>query len=123
MKEFHFISADFIPPGTRVDINDYEGGILDAEQPPLIIPANVMAPAAQPTAIQLPPPRPPLKDSTSLLRIKLALPNIASAVGRVIQGVGFKLSIAPARLPTIEEEDDEEEEAFVLRCIATPLST
>ena len=111
-EQFNFISADFIPPGTRVDINDYEGGILDTEQPPLIIPANVMAPAAQPVAIQLPPPPPPppLGDSTNLLRIKLTLPNIALAVGRVIQGVGFKLSIAPTRLETIEEEDDEEED-------------
>src|SRR5436853_7525683 len=53
--------------------------------------------------------QPPPQDSTNLLRIKLALPNIASAVGRMIKGVGFKLSIAPTQLPTIEEEDDEED--------------
>ena len=64
----------------QVNINNYEGGILDAKQPPLIIPANVIAPAAQPVAIQLPP--------LNLLRIKLTLPNVALAVGRVIQGVG-----------------------------------
>ncbi len=99
-KEFSFISADFIPPGTRVDVNDYEGGILD-EQPPVVIPANVMAPAA---AMQSP-------AAASVLKIKLALPNIASAVGRIIQGVGFKLLIAPTQLPTTEEEDNEEEVA------------
>jgi hypothetical protein len=124
--EFNFISADFIPPGTRVDVDDYEGGILDAEQPP--IPANAMAPVAQPGAIQLPPLQPPLRGSTNLLRIKLALPDITSAVGRMIQGVGFKLSIAPTRLPTIEAEDDEEDAeedvgAFVPRCIVIPSST
>ena len=107
VAEFNFISANFIPPGTQIDVGDYEGGILDAEQLPTLV--NTMAPVAQPGAIQLPQHPPPLQDSMNLLRIKLALPNIASAVGRMIQGVGFKLSIAPTCLPTIEEEDDEED--------------
>jgi hypothetical protein len=46
-----------------------------------------------------------------LLRIKLPLLNIASAIGRRIQGVGFKLSIAATHLPTIEEEIAEENRA------------
>jgi len=106
--EFRFISADFIPPGMRVDTDDYEGGTLDAEPPPVIIPANVVAPAAQ-SASQLSPLLPPLVDSTNSLKTKLTLPNIASSIGHMIQGVGFKFSIAPTRLQTIEEEDSEEE--------------
>lgn len=110
MEEFRFISADFIPPGMRVDTDDYEGGTLEAEPPPVVIPANAAAPAAQSAASQLPPLPLPLGDPTNSLKIKLTLPNIASAVGRMIQGVGFKFLIAPTRLQTIEEEDGEEED-------------
>jgi hypothetical protein len=46
---------------------------------------------------------------TNSLRIKLPLSHIAAAVGRVIQGKGFRLSIAPTRLPTIEEQREVEE--------------
>jgi hypothetical protein len=36
MKEFGFIDADFIPPGTRVDIENCEGGSPDNELLPLV---------------------------------------------------------------------------------------
>ena len=47
-----------------------------------------------------------LADATNFLRIKLPLPRIVSAIGRVIQGKGFRLSIPAARLPTIEEQEE-----------------
>jgi hypothetical protein len=131
IAEFIFIKRDFIPPGTGVDIDDYEGGIPDIELPPLVndeavatqpaalpavptstSPLHLAAAAVQPPALapsehlshQSPPP--PLADTTNFLRIKLPLPYIASAIGRVIRGEGFRLSIAAAHLPTIEEQEE-----------------
>jgi len=57
------------------------------------------------------------------IRVKFSLPNIVSAVGRVIHGTGFRLhipAVTAMQLPTIEEE---EEETFVQQFTATPLST
>lgn len=50
--EFTFIEPDFIPPGTRVDIDDYEGCIPDSELLPLV---DDEAPAAQSAAPPLQP--------------------------------------------------------------------
>ena len=36
MEEYGFINADFILPGTRIDVNDYEGGSPDDDLPPLV---------------------------------------------------------------------------------------
>ena len=47
---------------------------------------------------------------TNSLQIKLPLSRIAAAVGRVIRGKGFRLSLAPTRLPTIEEQREVEEQ-------------
>jgi len=52
MAELTSITPDFIPPGTRVDIDDYEGGISDSELPPLIYDE---APATALTAVSPPP--------------------------------------------------------------------
>jgi len=122
MAEYNFIKPDFIPAGPRVDVNDYEGGIPEDTLPPLVeggsSPAVVRVRTTQPPALT--PPEPPLtqhqpqpsslRDTTNLLRIKLPLVNIASAIGRSIQGVGFKLSIPATRLPTIEEQEEMAEE-------------
>jgi hypothetical protein len=43
--------------------------------------------------------------------MKFSLPSIASAVGRVIQGAGFKIHIAPTKLPDIQEESTEDKGA------------
>lgn len=109
MAEYDFIKPDFIPAGTRVDIDDYEGGAPDNELPPLVggqpsptvvqppatlIPTastpssvpdpNLQCPHEPPAAQHLTQPHTPLVNTTSLLRIKLPLPSIASAIGRVI---------------------------------------
>ena len=44
MVEVTFIKSDFILPGTKVNIDDYEGSIPDSEIPPLV---DDEAPAAQ----------------------------------------------------------------------------
>jgi hypothetical protein len=49
----------------------------------------------------------PLEDLSNSLRGKLPLANIASAIGRVIHGVGFKITIPATKLPTIVEEEEE----------------
>jgi hypothetical protein len=118
MKEFGFIDANFIPPGTQIDIEDCEGGspddvvlpLVNAEtsssstNPPTMSLPN--PPANQPPAIHPPILGQPLGDASNALRIKFSLPSIVSAVGRVIQGAGFKLHIAPKQLlPDIEEEE------------------
>jgi hypothetical protein len=46
MAEYTFIKPDFVPPGTRVDIEDYEGGIPEpspqsADAPLLLQPPRV----------------------------------------------------------------------------------
>ena len=106
MAEFTFIKPNFIPPGTGVHIDDYKGGIPDSELLPL---DNAKAQATQSAApyehsSQHQPP-PPFADATNFLRIKLPLPRIALAIGRVIQGKGFRLSIPAAHLPTIGEQE------------------
>jgi len=53
MAELTFIMPDFIPPGMRVDIDDYKGGISDSKLPPLVYDE---APAAALTAVSPPPP-------------------------------------------------------------------
>jgi len=107
MAEFTFIKPNFIPPGTGVDIDDYEGGIPDSELLPL---DNAKAQATQSAApsehsSQHQPP-PLFADATNFLRIKLPLPWFALAIGRVIRGKGFRLSIPVAHLPTIEEQEE-----------------
>jgi hypothetical protein len=90
IKEFGFISTDFIPAGMRVDIEDYEGGLPEKDLPPLVDVNQA-----------------PLSNS---LRVKFSLPNIVSAVGRVIHGTGFRLHIPAVmvmQLPTINEEEEE----------------
>ena len=142
----------------NIDNNDDEGGIPDDELLPLV---NDEAPTAQsaapPSASPLRPmaptaaassngtsqyqPLPTLADATNFLRIKLPLPRIVSAIGRVIQGEGFRLLIPAVCLPTIEEQEelaelggsaDNEREAsisskdnvpFVLLSIAIPSLT
>lgn len=138
MAEYDFIKPDFIPAGIRVDVNDYEGGTPDNERPPLVdgqpslwpltcqppaatlistasTPSSVPDPNPQgphelPTAQRLTQPHKPLGDTTNLLRIKLPLPSIASAIGRVIRGAGFRLSIPVTQLPTIEEQEERDED-------------
>ena len=79
-------------------------------QLPVLTPSN--GPSQQP---------PPLADTTNFLRIKLSLLRIASAIGRVIRGEGFRFSIPVAHFPTIEEREesggsaDNEQEASVNR--------
>lgn len=107
-----------------MDIDDYEGGIPDDELPPRVngdstatkLAAPPGAPLAAPTATSKAPAAPtavaqpssngPLADATNFLRIKLPLPHIVSAIGHVIQGEGFRLSIPATRLPTIDEQDE-----------------
>lgn len=106
MAEYSFIKPDFIPAGMRVDINDYEGGIPDDALPDHI--NNVSLPITEPFAGQpptIPTPTPP-GNSTNVLRIKLPLPSIASAIGRVIRGTGFRISFPATRLPAIVEEEE-----------------
>lgn len=93
MAEYSFIKPDFIPAGTRVDINDYEGGIPD----------DALPFAGQPPTIPTPA---PLVDSINMLWIKLPLPSIASAIGRVIRGTGFWISFPATQLPTIVEQEE-----------------
>lgn len=100
--EFSFVDEDFIPPGTRVDAADYEGG--PPEDADLVLaqpnptPSLVNAPAGT-TRL--------LGDATNVLRIKMPLPSQAApaqpnTATRLIQGNGFTLrvlkSVAPADL-------------------------
>jgi len=92
MAEYSFIKPDFIPAGTRVDVDDYEGGVPEDTLPHLIEDesplAIVQASATQPPALTPPElpltqhqPRPSLlRDTTNLLQIKLPLLNIAFAL-------------------------------------------
>ena len=121
MAGFTLIEFDFIPPGTRVGIDDYEGGIQNSEQPPLVdkevLAAQPPAPPAAPmAAAQLSVPAPPngpsqqqpppsLSDAANFFRIKLPLPRVAWLIGRVIRGEGFKPSIPAKYLPTVEEQE------------------
>ena len=108
MAEYNFIKPGFIPAGARVDVNDYEGGIPDDGLPDLV---NVSSPIITEPFADQPPSTPtptPLRNSINMLRIKLPLPSIVSAIGQVIQGTGFQISIPATRLPTIVEQDDSE---------------
>jgi hypothetical protein len=73
MAEYSFIKPDFIPAETRVDINDYEGGIPDDALPD--IDNNVSTVSSpiitEPLAGQPPTIPTPLGNSTNILRIKL----------------------------------------------------
>jgi len=118
MAEYNFISCDFIPAGTRVDIDDNEGGTPDNELPPVDGQQSPTVPlTGQPAAAPIPTtslassshPSTTMRDSMNVVRIKLPLPSIASAIGRVIRGAGFRLSIPGTRLPTIEEQEEKEE--------------
>lgn len=109
MAEYSFIKPDFVPPGTRVDIEDYEGGIPDDALLPPGIDEPTAIPSNGPPSTQHPPPL-PLSDTTNLLRIKLPLPSITSAIGRVIRGTGFRLAIPATRLPSIKEQEEATEE-------------
>jgi len=141
MAEYKFIKPDFIPTGTRVDIEDYEGGRPDNDMSPIAdtkssvsvnehIMGQPLPAIAQPHATAAPTtlssilhPQRAIGDATNILRIKLPLPNIASAIGRIIQGTGFRLLIAATRLPTIEEEPEDVHEASALLSIVTPSAT
>jgi len=84
--------------------------ILTATTPSSVPDPNSQSPHEPPTA-QCPTQLcMPLGDTTNLLRIKLLLPSIASALGRVIRGAGFRLSIPAMLLPTIEEQKERDEE-------------
>lgn len=122
MAGFTLIEFDFIPPGTKVGIDDYEGGIPNSEQPPLVdkevLAAQPAAPPAAPmAAAQLSVPAPPngpsqqqpppsLSDAANFFRIELSLPRVAWLIGRVIRGEGFKPSIPAKYLPTVEEQEE-----------------
>jgi len=112
MAEYDFIKPDFVLAGTRVDIDDYEGGTPDdaTVMPPLTNVPPPPAPIPTPSASSAPPNPHLLGNTTNMLRITLPLPRIVSAIGRVIQGAGFKLSIPATRVPTIEEQEEREEE-------------
>jgi len=117
-EEYAFISTNFKPAGTRVDDNDYEGGSPDINLPPTIpatTEAAITPPPTEPTvAVIASQPQQPLGDVSNLLRIKLQLPQIASAVGRVIQGVGFRLVIAPTHpMPNKKVTEDGEDAVAV----------
>jgi hypothetical protein len=111
MAEYDFIKSEFIPAGTRVDINDYEGGILDeppiTSQPPSTAPKAASLPVSSSSAPNPhePPENKPRMPLGNILRIKLPLPSITSAIGRVIRGEGFRLSIPGTHLPITEERD------------------
>jgi len=118
MTKYKFIKPGFIPTGTRVDVEDYEGGNPDNDMPPLVDtepqPHTTTAPTTHPSILHA---QPPLGGVTNMLRIKHPLPNIASVIERIIQGTGFRLSIAATRLPTIEEDAHD---ASALLSIANP---
>jgi hypothetical protein len=80
-NEYGFIEADFIPPGTRVDIEDYEGGSPDLTH---LVDAAASAAAIQPSTNPKPvitQPQPPsLGNGTNLLRIRLPLASVVAAI-------------------------------------------
>ena len=130
--EFSFIDKDFIPLGTHVDANDYEGG------PPEDADLVLAEPNPTPTLVNAPSGTAHVpRDATNVLRIKIPLPSqivpaqsglpdgqqqrgvngVAlndepSTATRLIQGNGFTLrvlkSIAPASLDKATEDEDEE---------------
>jgi hypothetical protein len=125
MAKFTFIKADFLPPGTRVDVDDYYQTMnfqslltiqdQSAATPAALTLTSPLPPAARMAAAQQSAPAPSngpsqnqlfsaLADAMNFLRIKLPLPRIVSAIGRVIQGEGFMLSIPETHPATIEEQ-------------------
>jgi hypothetical protein len=82
MVEVTFIKSDFIPPGTKVDIDDYEGSIPDGEIPPLV---NDEAPAAQLVA--------PPTAQTATSPSSLAVPTVASPLPLAIPMAVAQLSV------------------------------
>lgn len=114
-QEFDFIDDGFFPPGTKVDLEDYEGGL----------PMDIVV---EPLATQLTPPA-PMKDTVNCLVIKVPATQRtqahtpisstsadkenagpgqkASAGDRIIQGAGFKLRL-PAAQPTTTTPGSEE---------------
>jgi len=99
--EYQFISTDFTPPGTQTDIDDYEGGLPDDQSP--------VSRVQEPSSINQPanPSQPPaLAEISNSLKIKFQIPDIASAVGHVIRGVGFKLTLAPTKQASIDDDEE-----------------
>jgi len=123
-NEYGFIDKDFIPPGTRVDIEDYEGGSPDLLLPLATAPTTAPRPPTNPELAATQPQPLPLGNVTNSLRIRLPLANVVAAISnshspktsmissmntsnkenpigghqlqgdRVIQGVGFTLRVA-----------------------------
>jgi hypothetical protein len=90
MVEVTFIKSDFIPPGTKVNIDDYEGSIPDSEIPPLV---NDEAPAAQLMA--------PPTAQTATSPSSLAVPTVASPLPLATPMAVAQLSVpAPSNGPS-----------------------
>ena len=112
LEEYTFISIEFSPPGTRVDHDDYKGRSPGVEVPDRVTSTEVLPiPDSQVSA----PTKPhnqssALRDMTNSLQINLPLSCIAAALCRVIRGKGFRLSIAPTRPRTIEEQREVDEQ-------------
>lgn len=120
-QEFDFIDATFVPPGTRVDFEDYEGGLPNgnaAGKPPLT--------ATQPT----PPTLALLQDKANVLRIKIPVSQrepivvrpgddkengpgmgpTSFGVSTVIQGPSFRLKLLKHVETPIDTKSPSEEE-------------
>ena len=112
LEEYTFINIEFSPPGTRVDHDDYEGRSLGVEVPDRITSTEVPPiPDSQVSASTKPHNQSSaLRDMTNSLQINLPLSCIAAALCHVIREKGFRLSIAPTRLWTIEEQREVEEQ-------------
>jgi hypothetical protein len=112
-EEFNFIDADFIPPGTKVDLEDYEGG-LPEDGPGIRVPVKEKPQIAPSSAL-----REGLGDATNLLRIRLPPPSQPIRAPSThkyqkentnpadshrddrprVQGTGFTLSLKPPNDP------------------------
>jgi hypothetical protein len=130
--EFNFIDKEFVPQGTRVDKEDYEGGLPgDKSIPTISHPASAMSgnpglldtgvPAASKSATLT-----PLANATNALRIKLPAPSQATTSAtqngldashdalQKIHGKGFVLCLSlaekPNRTDAGAEISDEEED-------------
>lgn len=78
-KEYGFIDVDFIPPGTRVDIEDYEGGSPDLLPPLATASTTAPRPPTNPGLAATQPQPPPLGNVTNSLRIRVPLANVVAA--------------------------------------------
>ena len=114
VKEFDFIDADFIPSGTKVDAEDYEGGLPEDVSEAKLLPQPGPASLAA------------LGNATNTLRIRLPLPsqpisalvtdehqkgntniaNIPCEERPRIQGTGFTLLLQPSD-PTADKRNPE----------------